>query len=147
MTRSSDESVGVKPARVVRWPARSVVVPLAPVRSATVTPIRPGLVEECVWQWLLDLAARVAAATSPDLPLELAGEERLLLAMILPHLTDDQARERFAEIVTELHQEAASEGIDRREAEYVFPQDHRDCAVNLARAAVAADIAAAGGGE
>jgi hypothetical protein len=90
---------------------------------------------------LLKLAGRIAADTDPTRPVELAPNERPIVAMALPHLEDD-AFQRVADIVAELHEAELAGQVDHREAGYVDPETHRGCAANLARRAVEADIKA-----
>lgn len=91
---------------------------------------------------LLDLARHIASATDPVRPVQLKGKDCMLAAMALPHLADDDIRRVLTQIVAELHEAELADRIDPREADYVSPERHRDCAANLARALVEADIQA-----
>lgn len=91
---------------------------------------------------LLALAGHIAEVTDPTKPAELTGMDRLTAAMALPNLPDDDIRHRLTGIVAELHQVELAGRIEERDPEYVHPDEYTESAAQLARDAVAADIAA-----
>lgn len=91
---------------------------------------------------LLALAEPIAKATKPTQPVELTKYDMVAFVNALPNLPDDDICHRLTGIIAELHQVELAGRIEERDPEYRHPDDYTESAAQLARDAVAADIAA-----